>query len=88
MQFCVVCSSSEDSFFQVDQNLLREVASLSEKQKLLARYSETFGGVAEISKSLDKINNNLEKTVDVMASLNQQLPTEYRLPPFSLYEKW
>ncbi|XP_055335563.1 BLOC-1-related complex subunit 5-like isoform X2 [Paramacrobiotus metropolitanus] len=72
---------------EADQTLLRETASLSEKQKLLARYSETFGTVTDISKTLDKISVNLDKTVAVMENLNQQLPMEYRMPPFKVHEK-
>ena len=67
---------------KIDQSLLREVHILSEKQKLLARYADTFGSISEISKTLDKIGENLSRTVLLLEKLNQQLPVEYQMAPF------
>ncbi|OQV22480.1 putative Loss [Hypsibius exemplaris] len=68
---------------EIEQTLVREVGALSEKQKLLARYAETFSSVADISKTLDKIDENLGKAVAQVEKLNQKLPPEYQMPPFS-----
>ncbi|GAU97623.1 hypothetical protein RvY_08889 [Ramazzottius varieornatus] len=69
---------------EADEVVSRETSLLSEKQKLLSRYADTFGSVSDVNKTLDRIQENLAKTVDLMDTLNHRLPPEYQLSAFNL----
>lgn len=67
---------------EVDGEIMRLVAIITEKQKLYSRYAEHFSKVRNISQQLSRCNTLLNQNIESMEYLNSFLSVEDRLEPF------
>lgn len=66
----------------MDFELCRLVTTSGERQKKVSKNIEKLGRVVELSHQLNKCHVQLNKTLELMETLNNNLPIEHRLEPF------
>lgn len=79
---CYVIIYKIVNIFQVDQDMLKLLSLMTEKQKLYAQYAEQFSKIRNISQQLSRCNMLLNKNIESMEMLNNLLDVNDRLEPF------
>lgn len=67
---------------EVDFELCRLVTSLGERQKKFSKHIEKLSKINELSHQLNKCHVQLNRTLELMENLNNNLLIEHRLEPF------
>lgn len=67
---------------EVDLETNRLVAVMTERQKVFTKYSEKLNKVHEITHQLNKCHLALNQTLELLETLNNNLPIDERLEPF------
>lgn len=67
---------------EVDQDVAKLLAKVTEKQKQFSAYAEAFSRIRQISQQLSRCNSLLNQNIELMESLNNVLDVEDRLEPF------
>lgn len=66
----------------LDQDIVKLLTKMTERQKQCAAYAEAFSRVRNISQQLSRCNTLLNQNIELMESLNNVLEVENRLEPF------
>lgn len=69
---------------QIDCAIQMLMNLMSERQKKYSKCAEQFQKVNETASALNRIKMNIEQIVPLMDRLNQVLPPDDQLEPFSL----
>ncbi|KAK7873285.1 hypothetical protein R5R35_011351 [Gryllus longicercus] len=87
MSICSELVSNEQAHLahrirDLDSEISRLMAVMTERQKKYAKYAEKLNKVHELSHQLNRCHMVLNQTLESMETLNNSLPVEERLEPF------
>lgn len=68
--------------FNIDTEITRVMAMMTDRQKKFAKLSEQLNKLPDLSRQLTKCHSLLNQTLESLETLNNMLPVEDRLEPF------